>query len=319
MVIDPRSADEAIGWLIRQRDPAFADWEGLTSWLEADQANASAYAELAAREEAVAERLTATGLTNGGHANDDQAATQVSSPIRRRGWIAGMMAVAASAAAVFGAYQLMPRQSLYTVATPAEVQRTLTLAAGTTIALNGGTEIELDRNDPRYAALTAGEALFDVAHDPASPFRVQVAGAELVDLGTRFNVVRGAGLTEVAVAEGVVMYNPEREAVRLHPGRRLRARDGEATVSVGPVATDAVGSWTEGRLIYDHAPLSEVALDLTRTIGKSVRVDPAIAGRPVTAVIQLPRDRAQLAARLEKLLDVKVTQTDSDWMLTTSR
>ena len=44
--------EQAIDWLIRQRDPAFADWEPFTDWLEADPANNEIYAELAAHEEA---------------------------------------------------------------------------------------------------------------------------------------------------------------------------------------------------------------------------------------------------------------------------
>ena len=51
--------EQAIDWLIRQRDPTFADWALFTDWLEADPANNEVYAELAAHEEALAERLAA--------------------------------------------------------------------------------------------------------------------------------------------------------------------------------------------------------------------------------------------------------------------
>ena len=40
--------EEAIAWLIRQRDPSFDDWETFEAWLAADAARARAYAELAA-------------------------------------------------------------------------------------------------------------------------------------------------------------------------------------------------------------------------------------------------------------------------------
>ena len=35
--------EEALGWVIRTRDPEFADWEAFTAWLEADPAHAPAY------------------------------------------------------------------------------------------------------------------------------------------------------------------------------------------------------------------------------------------------------------------------------------
>ena len=57
--MSPSARQQAIDWLIRQRDPSFADWELFTDWLEADPANNDAYAELAARDEAVAERVRA--------------------------------------------------------------------------------------------------------------------------------------------------------------------------------------------------------------------------------------------------------------------
>jgi transmembrane sensor len=314
MAMNPRAAEEAIGWLIRQREPQFVDWDGLTAWLESDPANAAAYDEFAAREDAVAERLSASGITHGADLQDKEAHRVGAS---RRGFVAGLVAVAASAAALFGLFQLQGGQDLYPVATAPGVQQTLTLAGGTTVKLNGGTKLTLDRDDPRYAKLIEGEALFAVVHDSERPFRVDVNGAELVDLGTRFNVVREGDLTEVAVSEGVVMYNPGREAIRLTPGKVLRATDSETLVRISEADPAAVGSWAEGRLVYDNVPLSVVASDLSRTIGVRVRAEPEIAARPVTAVVQIPEDREQLAPRLEKLLNLKVRQTKGDWILAT--
>ena len=47
MTHEPTIEATAIDWLIRQRDPAFADWERFSDWLGADPAHASAYHELA--------------------------------------------------------------------------------------------------------------------------------------------------------------------------------------------------------------------------------------------------------------------------------
>src|SRR5687767_4645876 len=93
----PKAGDQAIDWLIRQRDPAFADWEPFTDWLEADPANSAAYSELAAREEAVAERVAETAAS-------DRFVQDNAPPIRplyRRPWAAGLTGIAASAAALF--------------------------------------------------------------------------------------------------------------------------------------------------------------------------------------------------------------------------
>ena len=75
--------EQAIDWLIRQRDPAFADWEPFTDWLEADPANNEAYSELAAREDALAERLAPDPFVQ-----DNEAPSQ--RPFFRRPWTAGL-------------------------------------------------------------------------------------------------------------------------------------------------------------------------------------------------------------------------------------
>ena len=311
MVTEAHAAQEAIAWLIRQRDPGFADWEPFTDWLEADPANAEAFADLSARDEALAERLADTR-----HDPFIQDNTPAPTPLVRRPWAAGLTGIAASAAAVLLFVQLGQDRSLYEVSTAPGVTQMVTLAGGSTVELNGGTRVTLDRDDPRFAELHHGEAVFAVVHDEKRPFRVMVDGAELVDLGTRFTVLRESRVTEVAVSEGVVMYNPDSEAIRLPAGKMLRAADGEATVQLAEIDPQAVGAFAEGRLIYNEEPLSAVAADLSRTLGIKVRADPAVAARPVTAVIQMPRDRARLAGELEKLLDIKVRQTDSDWILT---
>ena len=301
--------EQAIDWLIRQRDPGFADWEPFTGWLEADAANNEAYAELAAREDALAERLAADSFIQDNEPPADR-------PFFRRPWAAGLTGIAASVAALLLAVQILPNRSLYQVSTAPGASQMVTLAGGSTVELNGGTRLTLDRNNPRFAELHQGEAVFAVVHDDQRPFRVMVDGAELVDLGTRFTVLRESGVTEVAVSEGVVMYNPDKEAIRLPAGKMLRAADDEAEIAVAEVEPQAVGSWAEGRLIYSNEPLSAVAADLSRSLGIKVSADRSVAARPVTAVIQLPKDRGRLADELEKLLDIKVRRSDSDWILT---
>lgn len=319
VVSDPRPAEAAIDWLIRQRDSAFADWESFTDWLEADPANADAYAQLATRDEELAQRLSRTPL-----ADEVAPATEVEADqdrtrrFSRRAALGGIAAIAASLALAFGTFQLRPQESLYRVATAPGVQQTVVLAGGTSVTLNGATSLSLDRNDPRFALLERGEAKFAVVHDASNPFRVHVGGAELVDLGTVFNVVRQDGVTEVGVAEGVVMYNPDAEAIRLPPGRALKAAENGSIITISTVAPLAVGSWQEGRLIYQDEPLAEVARDLSRSIGTPVTADPDLASRRVTAVVQIPKDRDQLAGRLERLLDITVRQTEQGWILTKS-
>ena len=58
---EPRTImeDQAIGWIIRMRDPAFAGWEAFTLWLEENPVHAALYDELALADAEVPETLPA--------------------------------------------------------------------------------------------------------------------------------------------------------------------------------------------------------------------------------------------------------------------
>lgn len=286
-----RIEEQAVGWLVRLRDPAFDAWDAFTAWLEADAAHAEAYDAAALADDGLDE-IFATPVP-------------VVVPVRRRaalGWIGGALAASLVAVTSWSILSTSP----YGIETrPGEV-RTIALADGSRIILNGGTRVTLDHDNPRIATLDRGEALFTVVHDDSDPFVVRTGGAVLKDVGTVFNVVRDGGVTRVAVAEGAVIYNPDAEAVRLDPGETLSAVDGETQVTIGSAAPAAIGGWHEGRLAYDAAPLSTVAADLSRALGLPIRAAPEVAAMPFTGTIAIDGDRAAVVERLGPLLDVEV-------------
>lgn len=295
----------ALDWAMRLDDPAFEDWEAFETWLNADPAHADAYHEAAIAAEDMAALLRSAPAAAGpAHAAPRRG-------IARRAWLGG--AIAASIAAIVG-YGMIDRASApYSIETQPGVRRLVALEDGTSVTLNGGTKLSFDRNDTRYAKLEHGEALFTVLHDEDRPFRVLVGGATLIDVGTRFTVVREANATRVAVSEGAVVYNPDAEAVRIDAGRALRVVDGQPTMALRPVSPEAVAAWKDGRLVYDGQPMREVAGDLARYYGIDLVVDPAIAERPYHGVLSLDPDGN--IARMGALLDAQVTRRDKQWVL----
>ena len=139
-----------------------------------------------------------------------------------------------------------------------------------------------DRRDTRFAQLDAGEALFAVHHNAATPFEL-VAGAHRIrDVGTVFDVVSAPAMLRVAVAEGAVLVDPHTAAVTRWTCRTelvLDARTGQAIrVSSTPAAAVGMAYSMTGDWSHSDAPLSEIALpDLSRTLGVAVSVDAAVA------------------------------------------
>lgn len=296
--------EAAVRWVVALADPAFADWDGFLAWLEADPAHASAYnAVLAAGDAADATLQVAPAVE----------ASPAGQPIWRRQAVGGALAAGLVAAIGFGYVNLRPAPVVFETE-PGE-HRTIALDTAT-IALNGNTRLVIDRHDPHHATLDRGEALFDVKHDAAHPFAVKVGDDEVQDVGTRFDITQDRAGTRVAVAEGMVVYNPKAEAVRLGPGQTLDALHATAELRVSTAATADIGSWREDRLSYRQAPLSVVAADLARGLGLPIDVDDRIAGKPFTGVIAYGGDKAQFLGRLGPLLDVAVKQDQERVTLT---
>ena len=77
--------------------------------------------------------------------------------------------------------------------------------------------------------------------------------------------------------------------------------------------TASVGSWTSGKLVYDQAPLEQVADDLSRSIDISLELSRGMGSRSFSGVIQTDGDRETMRARLEELMGEKIVAHGTRW------
>lgn len=303
---DDSAIEEATAWAVRTGDPAFDDWDGFTVWLEASPAHAQAYDRVAVAALEGAGALAAAPPA----ANDaDNVA-----PAGSRRWFGAALAACLVGLAAFGAWQMGGDGRIYETA-PGET-RTIALADGSTIELGGDSRVALDEDDPRFARLEAGQALFDVRHDDAHPFRLEAGEATLVDAGTTFDVQLDADDLTVAVSEGVVLFNPAAQNVRLEPGDRLVSLRGSADYTVSAVPLAQVGEWRNGRFTFTQASLAEVVGDLARATGVRYRVAAGSAASPVSGSVMIAPLRDDPAA-LGPLLGVSVRKAGDEWVVET--
>lgn len=290
--------EQAISWLIRTRDPSFADWDGFTAWLEADPEHARRFDELSAADAEIADHLAAAPAA----------------PARRTRWPVWGGAIAAALALITLLFPMLARPGFapQAIASAPGQKLTVRLADGSRIDMNGGTRLVLD--GPRHARLERGEALFAVVHDDARPFEVVSGDAVVRDVGTTFNLVREPATFTATVSEGEIVFNPDREAVRVPAGRQVQETDDRVLVTM--IDPAQVGTWRQGRLIYRGARLERVAADLSRGLGMPVAADDSVSARPFSGIIQI-EGRGEGALRSAALiLGVDVRRAGDRWLLT---
>lgn len=177
-----------------------------------------------------------------------------------------------------------PSAPIARYATGVGARQELRLSDGSRVVLGPDSRLAVLGDDGRSVEL-AGEAYFQVRHDAARPFTVTTHGAVIEDVGTAFTVrADSAAGTTVAVTEGVVAVSVANTAAAETLRAGDRARILRARIAVQRrVATPADVAWTTGRLAFRDAPVPEVVAELKRWYGVTLRVDPALAGRHLTA------------------------------------
>ncbi len=303
--------EEALVWVIRTRDPEFADWEGFTAWLESDPGHAAAYDALMVRDDGLEALVPADPVAIPAPANDPGPAETGPRRWKPLRWIGGGAVAAALVAAV--SLGVLDRSDIYSITTRPGETRTIALDDGTRIEMNGDTTLRLDRRDTRFAALDNGEAAFTVRHDAAHPFRVTVGDDLFEDAGTVFNIVRSGAATRIGVAEGKVIYNPGAQAIALPAGRAL-AEDA-AGLRVMDIAPQAVASWRHGRLVYANAPVADIGQDIARSLGVRLTATPGAGAMRFTGTIALDKDPARFFATAAPLMGLSAVRQGDGWLL----
>ena len=199
-------------------------------------------------------------------------------------------------------------------------QQTHRLADNSVLHLNTDTAVTVQYSQrERRVTLTAGEADFEVTHESARPFRVFAGRAEVVDLGTRFDVRLRNESTVVTVVEGRVAVGLSAPSESSRPGPDQPASfvqlsaDQQVTVAedawpATPVTVDAqrTTSWLHRQIMFENEPLDRVVSEFNRYARKPIEITtPALGNLQVSGVFATDNSDA-LIAFLRSLEGVKV-------------
>jgi ferric-dicitrate binding protein FerR (iron transport regulator) len=169
-----------------------------------------------------------------------------------------------------------------------------------------------------------GQAAFQVTHDVQRAFRVHAAGVTTEVLGTHFAVRAYADDPDMSVAlvDGRVRVRSsadgeEARALTLRPGQVARAAGGNAPRIDDEASVAVFLAWTEGELVFEDTPLSQVAHELGRWYDVDIQLaDTSLSERRLTATL----GREPIAEVLELIvlsLDLRYERAGREIVLST--
>jgi transmembrane sensor len=178
----------------------------------------------------------------------------------------------------------------------------------------------------RLVILNSGQADFEVAHEPDRTFRVIAGSAEVVDLGTKFDVRLQHDSTVVTVIEGGVAVSPSpttaepgtgsksspaRRVVQLGANQQISVTEGEWPAAPVTVDAERTTAWLRHEIVFDHEPLERVAAEYNRYSVKPIEIaTPALRNLQISGVFATD-DTEAFIAFLRSLKGVRVDVTET--------
>jgi transmembrane sensor len=198
-------------------------------------------------------------------------------------------------------------------------QLTQRLADDSVLHLNTDSAVSVRySNSERLVTLLSGQAEIEVAHETNRAFRVHTQSADIIDIGTQFDVRLEQGSTVVTVVQGRVAVGPQKSSrkfavrsIELTANQQLRVVTGEWPAT--PVAVDAerATSWLHRQIAFDHEPLETVAAEYNRYTAKPIEiVTPALRQLRISGVFATD-DADAFIAFLRSLKGVRVEVTEN--------
>ncbi|WP_343746498.1 FecR domain-containing protein [Chitinophaga sp.] len=188
-----------------------------------------------------------------------------------------------------------------TLAVPEASHYKVTLADGTEVWLNAGTELKFPFSFTRAVRETflKGEAYFRIAANPNQPFVLQLPNSTVQVLGTSFHVnTKDPRHIRISLTEGSLRMIAGRRQIVLQPGQQAIYNDSARTFDVQRFTEQEADAWRKKQFYFSSVTLAGLKTIASRHYGPHGVIDtsPAIhkifiaspGGEPFPAGILLP-------------------------------
>lgn len=290
-------------WLLhRDRNGSERDRDAFLSWLRESPAHVHAYLSIAASDswlnkgarawpetiEQLVTRATASTEADAVRIYPDQA-TNAGRRVDRSPTPFGLAGVigAVVAAILLGGWLLLAgeRMRLPRIYETAHAQQgSWPLPDGSILHLDSDSRAVLHFSGrERVVVLEHGRAMFQVAHDPGRRFRVDAGDAQIVAVGTEFDVDRNSTDIHIVVLEGQVAVVrdvleaqnlqtlPLSRATPVKAGQQVEV-DSSHVSAPSPADVRHSGAWLQREIVFDNLPLAQVVADFNRYSQKPIEI-----------------------------------------------
>ena len=335
-------AEQAGEWFVANEEgPLDArDCAALAAWLRTSPVHIEEFLGVSVvardlKEARTEPEYTLEAIIARARAEDGPAVRPLSPPRPSRRWLPAAAAMAACALLSLGLLlqwnsrrplerpSALDRVTALNFQTRHGEQLTRRLADNSVLHLNTDSAVTIRyTKTQRLVTLMSGQADFEVAHESNRSFRVFAGSAEVVDLGTKFDVRLEHDSTVVTVVEGRVAVGPSPMSkelatnsaqihlpIQLGADQQIRVSEGEWPAT--PIAVDAqlATAWLRREIAFDHEPLERVAAEYNRYTSKPIEIaTPALRSLQITGVFATD-DTEAFVAFLRSLKGVRVEVT----------
>lgn len=160
---------------------------------------------------------------------------------------------------------------------PKGEQFQVTLSDGTKLWINSDTKVEYPSVfvDSCRRIKVSGEVFLNVAHNKEKPFIVDVLGAEITVLGTKFNVMAypQKDIIETTLLDGSVSFHQNDINTILAPNEQLTINRISCEYSISDVEAERYAEWMDGAYHFNEITLIELAELFNRAYGVEVIIN----------------------------------------------
>ena len=154
------------------------------------------------------------------------------------------------------------------VSTESGQQSKVSLPDGTLVWLNSGTVVKYHSDKKERKVSLTGEAYFEVNHSTNYPFFVEVGGAKIKVLGTKFDVSHypDSKITEASLLSGKIemSFDKSSKVVNVIPGEKVTYDEKTQVLSKAEYKVENNILWRQGILVFDNESFYELILKLER-------------------------------------------------------